>query len=65
MNIKEILEKLSNAYGASGYESGAAEEVTSLLKDKIDDVIRDKMGSVIGVVTVSYTHLTLPTTERV
>jgi len=50
MNIKEILEKLSNAYGASGYESGAAEEVTSLLKNKIDDVIRDKMGSVIGVV---------------
>lgn len=47
--MKDILERLSNAYGPSGFEDNAANVVCEILKDNTDDVKIDKMGSVIAI----------------
>jgi endoglucanase len=48
----EQLEKLSNAFGAAGYESAAAEIAAEYLKPFVDEVKTDKLGNVIGIKTV-------------
>lgn len=46
--IKEYLKRLTAAYGVSGYESGAAEELKNILSGYCEDVSVDKMGNVIA-----------------
>lgn len=46
--IKEYLKRLTAAYGVSGYESGAAEELRNILSGYCEDVSVDKMGNVIA-----------------
>lgn len=48
MEIKNILEDLTNARGVSGGERGAAEAAAKYLSEICDETSVDKMGSVIG-----------------
>lgn len=47
--MKDILERLSNAYGPSGFEENAANVICEILKDKTDEINIDKMGNVIAI----------------
>ena len=49
MELKEILKELTDAWGISGYEEGAAEVAAKHLKPFSDEVTIDKMGNVIAL----------------
>lgn len=49
MSIKEIITRLCEQAGPSGFETGAAETAAELLKPYMDQVSIDIMGNVIGV----------------
>ena len=49
MELKEILKELTEAWGISGYEEGAAAVAAGHLKPFSDEVTVDKMGSVIAL----------------
>ncbi|MDY6960033.1 MAG: M42 family peptidase, partial [Halobacteriota archaeon] len=46
--LKELLEKLSNAHGISGYEGDIREIVRSEIEDYVDEVRIDRIGNIIG-----------------
>ncbi len=41
---KDLLEKLSNAHGVSGYESSIGQMIEDEVRPYVDDVRTDKMG---------------------
>ena len=47
--IKEILRKLSNAHGVSGYEDDIREIIKAELEDYVDEIKIDKMGNIICI----------------
>ena len=49
MELKEVLKELTDAWGISGYEEGAAEVAARHLEPFSDEVTIDKMGSVIAL----------------
>ena len=49
MELKETLKELTDAWGISGYEEGAAEAAAKHLKPFSDEVTIDKMGNVIAL----------------
>jgi len=49
LELKEILKELTNAWGISGYEEGAAEVAAGHFKPFADEVTIDKTGSVIAL----------------
>ena len=49
MEIREMLERLCNTNGPSGFEQDVAKAAKQLLEPLVDEVWIDRMGSVIGV----------------
>ena len=49
MNYDIVLGQLCSLSGPSGFESDVAKAAAELLKDAVDEVHIDKMGSVIGL----------------
>ena len=49
MNAKDLLIKLSNSVGVSGYETERAEIILDYFKDFCDEAWTDKFGNVIGL----------------
>uniref|UniRef100_A0A7C4Y5D1 M42 family peptidase n=1 Tax=candidate division WOR-3 bacterium TaxID=2052148 RepID=A0A7C4Y5D1_UNCW3 len=47
--MKEILEKLSNAAGPSGFEENVSSVLFEMLKEKVDEIKKDKVGNVIAL----------------
>jgi len=47
--MKELIRKLANAYGISGYEESVRDIVIEELEEFVDEVKTDRMGNVIGV----------------
>ena len=47
--MKDILEKLSNAAGVSGFEGNIREIITNEVKDHVDEIETDNMGNLIMV----------------
>jgi Cellulase M and related proteins len=47
--MKDILEKLSNAAGVSGFEEDIREIITDEVKDHVDEIETDNMGNLIMV----------------
>jgi len=47
--INQLLEKLSNAHGLSGYESSVREIIKAEIKDYVDEMTTDRMGNLIAV----------------
>lgn len=47
MELKDVVMKLSDAYGVSGHEANSAELVMSLFKDLADEIRVDRMGNII------------------
>ena len=43
----ELIQQLTNVYGAAGRETAVADLIESLLKDKVDSIRRDAMGNLI------------------
>ena len=43
----ELIQQITNVYGATGREAGVADLIESLLKDKVDDIRRDALGNLI------------------
>lgn len=48
-NLEELLKKLSNAHGISGYEDEIREVIRAELEDYVDEIRIDKMGNIICV----------------
>ncbi len=46
--LKDILEKLSNAHGVSGYENNVRQMIEDEIRPYVDDVRTDKMGNLIA-----------------
>ncbi|MBU3967953.1 MAG: M42 family metallopeptidase [Euryarchaeota archaeon] len=46
--LKEILEKLSNAHGVSGYENNVRQMIEDEIRPYVDDVRTDKLGNLIA-----------------
>ncbi len=46
--LKDLLEKLSNAHGVSGYESNVRQIIENEVRPYMDDVRTDKMGNLIA-----------------
>lgn len=46
--LKDILEKLSNAHGVSGYENNIRKMIEDEIRPYVDDVRTDKMGNLIA-----------------
>lgn len=49
MDTKKFLQKLSNAYGISGFESGLNDIVISAMKNYTDDIHVDNLGNILAV----------------
>ena len=49
MELVEILEKLSNAYGVAGREDEVRNMLKEMLRPYVDELWEDKLGNVIGV----------------
>ena len=49
MNYETVLSRLCSLAGPSGFESDVAQAAAEILRDAVDEVRVDKMGSVIGV----------------
>ena len=49
MELVEILEKLSNAYGVAGREDEIRNMLKEMLRPYVDELWEDKLGNVIGV----------------
>lgn len=49
MELVEMLEKLSNAYGVAGREEEVRSLMKEMLKPYVDELWEDKLGNVIGV----------------
>ncbi len=49
MNYETVLSRLCSLAGPSGFESNVAQEAAEILRDAVDEVRVDKMGSVIGL----------------
>ncbi|HHV44281.1 MAG TPA: M42 family metallopeptidase [Firmicutes bacterium] len=47
--MKDLIEKLVNAFGPSGYEDEIATVITELISPHVDEVRRDTLGNVIGI----------------
>jgi putative aminopeptidase FrvX len=47
--IKDLLEKLSNAHGISGYEGSVSEIIKKEIKSCVDEVKIDKLGNLIAI----------------
>lgn len=47
--MQEIIKKIANIPGVSGFEQSLAFELKNILKDKCDDVYIDKLNNVIGI----------------
>ena len=67
-----LLRKLEKEYRvktlASAYSQNAFDEAVTLLHNRLDNIRKDVIAATEGsafAVSVSYTHLTLPTTSRV
>jgi len=45
----ELLRDLTNAYGTSGHEDAATEVMAAYLKNFVDEIKYDRLGSVIGI----------------
>ena len=45
----ELLRDLTNAYGIPGYEDAATKVMADYLKDYVDDIEYDRLGSIIGI----------------
>lgn len=43
----ELIQQITNVYGAAGRETAVADLIESLLKDKVDSIRRDAMGNLI------------------
>lgn len=43
----ELIQQLTNVYGATGRETGVADLIETLLKDKVDSIRRDAMSNLI------------------
>ncbi len=43
----ELIQQMTNVYGAAGRETAVADLIESLLKDKVDSIQRDAMGNLI------------------
>ena len=43
----ELIQQITNVYGATGREAGVADLIESLLKDKVDSIRRDALGNLI------------------
>ncbi|AGK60201.1 Cellulase M-related protein [Archaeoglobus sulfaticallidus PM70-1] len=48
-DVKELLRKLSNAHGVSGFEDDVREVVKAELEDHVDEIRIDSMGNIICV----------------
>ena len=49
MELVEILEKLSNAYGVAGREDEVRNMLKEMLRPYVDELWEDKLGNVVGV----------------
>ncbi len=47
-HLSNLLKKLTSPPGLSGYEESIAQEVESLWKPLVDDLSRNRLGSVLG-----------------
>lgn len=47
--LTELLAKLSNAHGISGYESGVAKVIREEIAGYVDEISTDKMGNLVAV----------------
>jgi putative aminopeptidase FrvX len=47
--VKELLKRLSNAFGVSGFEGTTRDIIREELKDSVDEFIDDTMGNLIAV----------------
>ena len=45
----QLIQDLANAYGTSGHEDAATEVMASYLRDVVDEIKYDRLGSVIGI----------------
>jgi len=46
--LKNILEKLSNAHGVSGYENNVRQMIEDEIRPYVDEIRTDKMGNLIA-----------------
>ncbi len=44
----ELLRRLSDAHGMSGFEENLADIITEEIKDHVDEISTDAMGNLIG-----------------
>ena len=74
--MNDLIRSLVEAFGPSGFEDGVRDLIRPLVEPYADEVSVDAMGNLIvykratgenplKVMAVSYTHLTLPTSDLV